>query len=65
LHKQLTLHGSWVCGIYEMEGLLEHLARKGIHPEATVTHTFPLSETKQAYEAFDAGKTGKVVISWD
>ncbi len=65
LHKQLTLYGSWVCGFYEMGELLEHLARKGLHPDATVTHTFPLSETKQAYEVFDAGKTGKVVISWD
>ena len=65
IHKQLTLHGSWVCGLYEMGDLLEHLARKGLHPDTTVTHSFPLSETKQAYEAFDAGKTGKVVISWD
>ncbi len=65
LHKQLTLYGSWVCGLYEMGELLEHLARKGLHPDATVTHTFPLSETKQAYDVFDAGKTGKVVISLD
>jgi threonine dehydrogenase-like Zn-dependent dehydrogenase len=65
LHKQLTLHGSWVCGIFELGALLEHLVRKGIHPETTVTHTFPLSEAKQAYDTFDAGKTGKVVISWD
>ena len=62
LHKQLTLHGSWVCGISEMGDLLEHLGRKGLHPESTVTHTFSLSDTKQAYETFDAGKTGKVVI---
>lgn len=64
LHKQLTLYGSWVCGINEMRGLLEHLARKELHPDRTVSHTFPLSETDQAYEVFDAGKTGKVVISW-
>jgi threonine dehydrogenase-like Zn-dependent dehydrogenase len=54
LQKQLTLHGSWVCGIFEMGQLLEHLARKQLHPEA-----------KQAYETFDAGKTDKVVISWE
>ncbi len=65
LHKQLTLHGSWVCGLYEMGELLGHLARKGLHPEATVTHKFSLSETKRAYDIFDAGKTGKVVISWE
>ena len=47
LHKQLTLHGSWVCGINVMGGLLEHLERKGLHPESTVTHTFSLSDTKQ------------------
>ncbi len=65
LHKQLTLYGSWVCGLYQMGGLLEHLARRGLHPERTVSHAFPLSETKRAYEAFDAGKTGKVLISWE
>ena len=65
LHKQLTLHGSWVCGINEMGELLEHLAHKRLHPESTVTHTFPLSDTKQAYETFDAGRTGKVVILWE
>ncbi|MDQ3437225.1 MAG: zinc-binding dehydrogenase [Actinomycetota bacterium] len=62
LHKQLTLHGSWVCGIHEMGDLLEHLSRKGLHPETTVTHTFSLSDTRQAYDTFDAGKTGKVEI---
>jgi threonine dehydrogenase-like Zn-dependent dehydrogenase len=65
LHKQLTLHGSWVCGLYEMGELLGHLARKGLHPETTVTHKFPLAETKRAYDTFDAGDTGKVVISWE
>ena len=65
LHKQLTLHGSWVCGLHEMGQLLEHLARKGLHPETTVTHTFSLSDTRQAYETFDAGKTGKDVILWE
>jgi threonine dehydrogenase-like Zn-dependent dehydrogenase len=58
-----SAHGSWVCGILEMKELLEHLARKRLHPEVTVTHSFPLSEAKQAYETFDAGKTGKVMIS--
>jgi len=65
LHKQLTLHGSWVCGINEMGDLLEHLERKGLHPDSTVTHTFSLTHTKDAYETFDAGKTGKVVILWE
>jgi threonine dehydrogenase-like Zn-dependent dehydrogenase len=63
LHKQLTLYGSWVCGIFEMGELLDHVARKKLHPEATVTHSFPLSQTKRAYDIFDSGRSGKVVIS--
>ncbi len=63
LHKQLTLHGSWVTGLREMERLLELLARKGLHPEATVTHRFPLAQADQAYRLFAGGTTGKVVIT--
>jgi threonine dehydrogenase-like Zn-dependent dehydrogenase len=48
-----------------MGSLLEHLDRKGLHPGSTVTHAFSLSDTKQAYDTFDVGKTGKVVILWD
>jgi threonine dehydrogenase-like Zn-dependent dehydrogenase len=64
LHKQLTLVGSWVCGLVEMEALLELLARKRLHPEATVTHRFPLAEADEAYRLFDTGSTGKVVLTW-
>jgi threonine dehydrogenase-like Zn-dependent dehydrogenase len=64
LHKQLTLHGSWVCGLVEMQTLLEWLAREGLHPETTVTHRFRLEEAEEAYRLFDTGKTGKVVLTW-
>ncbi|HEX8969812.1 MAG TPA: zinc-binding dehydrogenase [Chloroflexota bacterium] len=63
LHKQLTLHGSWVTGLREMEQLLEFLARKGLHPETTVTHVFSLDQAAEAYRLFAGGTTGKVVIS--
>ena len=63
IHHQLTLKGSWVTGLGEMEDLLEFLVRKGIRPERTVTHRFPLEETGEAYRMFDAGETaGKVVV---
>lgn len=65
IHKQLTLVGSWVCGLVEMETLLELLARKQLHPEVTVTHQFPLDQADEAYRIFDTGETGKVVITWD
>jgi threonine dehydrogenase-like Zn-dependent dehydrogenase len=63
IHHQLTLKGSWVTGVGEMEDLLEFLVRKGIHPERTVTDRFTLEETGEAYGLFDRGETaGKVVI---
>ncbi|GGI99141.1 alcohol dehydrogenase [Alicyclobacillus cellulosilyticus] len=65
LHKRLTLYGSWVCGLAEMEELAEHLVRKGLHPEDIVTHRFALTEADQAYKTFASGKCGKVVLTWD
>jgi threonine dehydrogenase-like Zn-dependent dehydrogenase len=65
IHKQLTLHGSWVCSLPQMEDLVELLVRWNLHPEVMVTHRFPLSQGKEAYELFDSGHTGKVSIVWE
>jgi threonine dehydrogenase-like Zn-dependent dehydrogenase len=65
IHKQLTLHGSWVCSVGQMEDLVEHLVRWGLHPEEMVTHRFSLNQGKEAYETFDTGRTGKVAIVWE
>ena len=65
LHKQLTLHGSWVCSIGQMEELVEKLVAWDLHPECIVTHKFGLDEAKAAYEVFDSGQSGKVAIVWD
>ena len=63
IHKQLSVYGSWVTGLCEMEQLLALLARKNLHPEATVTHRFGLDRAEEAYRAFARGATGKVVIT--
>jgi threonine dehydrogenase-like Zn-dependent dehydrogenase len=62
IHKQVALFGSWVCSLPQMEDLLERLVRWGLHPEAVVTHRYPLAKAREAFETFDRGKTGKVVI---
>ena len=62
LHKNLTLHGSWVTSVGNMEKLVELLDRKKIHPSQVITHRFPLRETDKAFEIFATGKTGKVCI---
>ena len=62
LHKNLTLHGSWVTSVANMEKLVELLDRKKIHPSQIITHRFPLRETDKAFEIFATGKTGKVCV---
>ncbi|HEX6507453.1 MAG TPA: zinc-binding dehydrogenase [Chloroflexota bacterium] len=65
IHKQLTLYGSWVCSIAQMEELVALLVRWNLHPEVMVTHRFSLEQGREAYETFDTGRTGKVAIVWD
>lgn len=65
LHKNLTLHGSWVTSVSNMNHLVELLVRKKIHPSQIITHRFPLEETEEAFRVFATGKTGKVCIHMD
>ncbi len=65
VQKQLTLHGSWMSGISEMEDTIEHMVRWKIRPGEITTHTFPLAQVKEAFELADAGEAGKVVFVWD
>ena len=62
IHRQLTVHGSWVAPTWRMSELLELLARWDLHPERVVTHRFPLAEAARAYEVADTGADGKVGI---
>lgn len=65
IHKQVTLHGSWVTSLRHMEDLLGHLVRWDLHPERIVTHRFTLDEADDAYVAAAGGTTGKVCIVLD
>ena len=65
IHKQITLHGSWVTSLRHMEDLLEHLTRWQLHPETVVTHRFRLDQAAEAYQIADSGAAGKVCIVFD
>ncbi len=62
IHPQLTILGSWVCSIGQMEELVELLVRWDLHPGAMVTDTFALEEAEAAYRLADSGRAGKVAI---
>jgi threonine dehydrogenase-like Zn-dependent dehydrogenase len=62
MHGQKTIYGSWVTSIWKMEDLVERLVRWNIHPDALITHRFPLNKASEAYELMASGKCGKVAI---
>lgn len=62
IHPQLTIVGSWVCSITQMQELVDLLVRWDLHPDAMVTDTFALDEARAAYELADGGRAGKVAI---
>jgi threonine dehydrogenase-like Zn-dependent dehydrogenase len=65
IHKQVTLHGSWVTSIGHMGDLLAHLERWGLHPEDIVTDRFTLDDAAAAYALADDGTSGKVCITFE
>ena len=62
IHPQITLIGSWVTSVGRMEELVERLERWDLHPDRTVTDTFDLDHTADAYAAADEGTRGKVAV---
>ncbi len=64
IHRQVTLHGSWVTSIGHMGELLQQLDRWRLQPSAIVTDRFSLDEAHLAYQVADRGAAGKVVITF-
>lgn len=60
--KQLTLRGSWVSSIGQMEDAVHLIARRNLHPDSMIARTFALQEGAEAYELFAAGAVGKMAI---
>lgn len=65
IHRQITLHGSWVTSLGHMEQLLDHLVRWNVRPERVVTDRFRLDQAAAAYQLADSGSAGKVAIVFD
>lgn len=62
--KQLTVRGSWVASIAEMEETVAFLARRDVHGDELVSRRVSLEQAGAAYAAFDAGAAGKHLITF-
>jgi threonine dehydrogenase-like Zn-dependent dehydrogenase len=65
IHPQKSIYGSWVTSIWLMENLVEELVRWNLHPDALVTHRFPLAQADEAYRLMAEGRCGKVAVCFD
>jgi threonine dehydrogenase-like Zn-dependent dehydrogenase len=65
IHDQKTIYGSWVTSVWLMENLVEQLVRWNMHPDALITHRFPLDKANEAYDLMDKGNCGKVAVVAD
>ena len=64
IHRQLTVHGSWVTSTGRMSELLRNLVLWDLHPERLVSDTFSIEDAERAYAVADAAQGGKVGITW-
>jgi threonine dehydrogenase-like Zn-dependent dehydrogenase len=62
IQKQLTLRGSWVSSMAEMEEAVRLIAHRDLHPDSMISRIFSLSEGAEAYKLFAAGAVGKFAI---
>lgn len=65
IHKQVSVHGSWVTSLGHMAELLDRLVRWDLRPESIVTDRLPLDRAEEAYRIADAGTAGKVCLVTD
>lgn len=64
LQKQVDLRGAWMFPLFELERMMQSMAIQGVSIAPLIRSEFSLSESQQAWDAFDRGSLGKTVISW-
>jgi propanol-preferring alcohol dehydrogenase len=61
---QLTLMGSFVMPIFMYWDLVDFILEHDLAVEQMVTHRFQIEQGPEAFELFDSGRTGKVLLEW-
>lgn len=63
IRRDIRAVGSWFFQVGEFPAMLR-LYREGCPVGKLATHSFPLERVQEAYEAFAAGTTGKVLLTY-
>lgn len=65
IRKQLTIYGSWTMSTIGLAEVANYIVEHKLPLKKIITHRFSLDQAAEAYKIFEAGQTGKVVITWD
>ena len=65
IHKQLTIRGSWTMSTVGLAEVANYIVDHQVPLKEIITHRFPLEKAAAAYELFESGQTGKVVLTWE
>lgn len=62
IQKGLSVHGAWHYNIGKTHLLMEEIRRVSRELDMLITHTFPLSKVKNAWEQQLTGECGKIIL---
>jgi threonine 3-dehydrogenase len=65
IFKGLTLHGMYGRRMYETWYKMTQLVLGGFPLGKVLTHQLPIDDFQQGFDLMEAGKAGKVVLSWN
>jgi threonine dehydrogenase-like Zn-dependent dehydrogenase len=65
IHRHLTLLGSWTFSTFGLAEAAEFVVRREIDLDSLVSERVEIEDVPGAYERFDGGKPGKLVISFN
>jgi threonine dehydrogenase-like Zn-dependent dehydrogenase len=63
IRRDVSAVGSWFYHFHEYAAMLG-LAREGLNVGSLITHRFPFHDAGEAYQAMQAGETGKVLLTY-
>ena len=65
IFKSLFLKGVYGRELFETWYKMTQILRSGLDISSVITHKFPASEFREAFEIMQSGYCGKVLLEWD
>jgi threonine 3-dehydrogenase len=64
IFNMLTIKGIYGREMYETWYMMQSMVQSGLDITPVITHRFPISEYKEAFDVMCSGNSGKVIMDW-